>query len=129
MNDGGKEVTWKQAEDERSTIQLIRCIVRNQGVLDSIRAMDPKKKWWRTAEDARLAKSQMIAAGLAIETGLHEEGRGEGNGWVKFRETLKANSGTQGAIMGWEADRAYLQAKSVSQGQLAGIENKIQKLI
>jgi len=85
-----KEIAWNRPCDNRTLTDLIICIMLNGRVMSAISELEKGKKWWKSAQDYRTAKGQVLAAGWMIEAELYSGGLGEGNGWKKLKEEVRA---------------------------------------
>jgi len=80
-----KEIAWNRPCDNRTLTDLIICIMLNGRVMTAISELEKGKKWWKSAQDYRTAKGQVLAAGWMIEAELYAGGMGEGKGWKKLK--------------------------------------------
>ena len=58
-----KEIAWNRPCENRTLLDLIICIMLNGSVMIAIRKLKKGKKWWKSAQDYRTAKGQVLAAG------------------------------------------------------------------
>jgi len=58
-----KEIAWNRPCDNRTLTDLIICIMLNGRVMTAISELEKGKKWWKSAQDYRTAKGQVLAAG------------------------------------------------------------------
>jgi len=58
-----KEIAWNRACDNRTLTDLVICIMLNGRVMTAISELEKGKKWWKSAQDYRTAKGQVLAAG------------------------------------------------------------------
>ena len=52
----GRSDLFNAAHDSRNALGLIKSILKNNEVVEEFRALPNKKKWWKPAKDANLAK-------------------------------------------------------------------------
>jgi len=76
-----KEIEWNRPCDNRTLTGLIICIMLNGRVMTANSELEKGKKWWKSAQDYKTAKGQVLAAGWMIEAELYAGGLGEGKGW------------------------------------------------
>jgi len=72
-----KEIAWNRPCDNRTLTDLIICIMLNGRVMTAIGELEKGKKWWKSAQDYKTAKCQVLAAGWMIEAELYAGGLGE----------------------------------------------------
>jgi len=75
-----KEIAWNRPCDNRTLIDFIICFMLNGRVMSAISELEKGKKWWKSAQDYRTAKCQVLAAGWMIEAELYAGGLGERKG-------------------------------------------------
>jgi len=66
-----KEIAWNRPCDNRTLTDLIICIMLNGRVMSAISELEKGKKWWKSVQDYRTAKGQVLAAGWMIEMELY----------------------------------------------------------
>ena len=66
-NEKGRSNLFNTLQDFRNTLGLIVSILKNEEVAEEFRALLNKKKWWKPANDANLAKRLIFTAGDVIE--------------------------------------------------------------
>ena len=54
-------------QDSRNALGLIKSILKNNKVVEEFKALPNKKKWWKLAKDANLAKRLILLAGDVLE--------------------------------------------------------------
>ena len=108
---------------------LIICIMLNRRVMTAISELDKGNKWWRSAQDYRTAKGQVLAAGWMIEAELYTGGLGEGKGWKKLKEEVRAGRSVVEAIDMAEGAMTFHEAAKVNTGDFSRIESQLEKLI
>jgi len=74
------EIEWNRPCDNRTLTDLIICIMLNGRVMAPISELEKRKKWWKSAQDYKAAKCQVLTAGWMIEGELYAGGLGEGKG-------------------------------------------------
>ena len=65
-------------QDSKNVLGLIKSILKNQEVVEEFKAFLNKKKWWKPAKDANLAKRVILVAGDVIEERYWKGGHLEG---------------------------------------------------
>ena len=75
-----KEIAWNRPSDNRTFTDLIICIMLNGRVMTAISELEKGKKWWKSAQDYRTAKGQVLAAGWWIEAELYAGGLARNGG-------------------------------------------------
>jgi len=75
-----KEIARNRPCDNRTLTDLIICIMLHGRVMTAISELEKGKKWWKSTQDYRTAKGQVLAAGQMIEADLYSGGLGEGKG-------------------------------------------------
>jgi len=123
-----KEIAWNRPCDNRTLTDLIICIMLNGRVMTAISELEKGKKWWKSAQDYRTAKGQVLAVGWIIEAELYAGGLGEGKGWKKLKEEVRAGRSEVEAIDMAEAAMTFQEAAKVNTRDLSRIECQIEKL-
>jgi len=123
-----KEIAWNRACDNRTLTDLIICIMLNGRVMRVISELEKEKKWWKSAQDYKTAKSQVLAAGWMIEGELYVGGLGEGKGWKKVRDEVRAGTSEVEAIDMAEASMTFHKACKNGSGHFVRIESQLEKL-
>jgi len=123
-----KEIMWNRPCDNRTLTDLIICIMLNGRVMTAISELEKGKKWWRSAQDYRTAKGQVLAAGWMIEAELYAGGLGEGKGWKKLKEEVRAGRSEVEPIDLAEAAMTFHEAAKVNTGDFSRIESQLEKL-
>jgi len=123
-----KEITWNRPCDNRTLTDLIICIMLNGRVMSAISKLEKGKKWCKSAQDYRTAKGQVLAARRMIEAELHAGGLGEGKGWKKLKEEVRAGKSEIEVIDMAEAAMTFHEAAKVNTGDLSRIESQLEKL-
>ena len=112
-------------QDFRNALGLIKRILKNNEVVEEFKALSNKKKWWKPAKNANLAKTLILTAGDIIEgrywKGRNLEGKdgwkvvrdpvgsrrsGTGHGGLKVGKNLENNRGKQGGSIGRDQETA-----------------------
>jgi len=70
----------------------------------------------------------VLAAGWMIEAELYAGGLGEGKGWKKLKEEVRAGRSKVEAIDMVEAAMTFHKAAQINTGDLSRIESQIEKL-
>jgi len=96
--------------------------------MTTIRELETAKKWWKSAQDYRTAKGQVLAVGLMIEAELYAGGLEGGKGWKKLKEEVRAGGSEVEAIDMAEAALTFHEAAKVNSGDLSRIESQLEKL-
>jgi len=96
--------------------------------MTAISELEKGKKWWKSAQDYRTAKGQVLAAGCMIEAELYAGGMGEGKGWKKLKEDVRAGRSEVDAIDMAEAAMTFHEAAKVNTGDFSRIESQLEKL-
>jgi len=123
-----KEIAWNQPCDNRTLTDLIICIMLNGRVMTAISELEKEKKWWKSTQDYRTAKGQVLAAGWMIEAELYAGGFGEGKGWKKLKEEIRAGWSKIEAINMVEVAMTFHEAAKVNTGYLSRVESQLEKL-
>jgi len=123
-----KEIAWNRPCDNRTLTDLIICIMLNGRVMSAISELEKGKKWWKSAQDYRTTKGQVLAAGWMIEAELYSGGLGEGKGWKKLKEEVRAGRSEVDAIDMAEAMMTFHEAAKVNTGDFSRIESQLEKL-
>jgi len=123
-----KEIAWNRPCDNRTLADLIICIMLNGRVMSAISELEKGKKWWKSAQDYRTAKGQVLAAGWMIEAELYSGGLEEGKGWKKLKEEVRAGRSEVEAIDMAEAAMTFHEAAKVNTGDFSRIEAQLEKL-
>jgi len=123
-----KEIAWNQLCDNRTLADLIICIILNGRVMSAISELEKGKKWWKLAQDYRMAKGQVLAAGWKIEAELYAGGLGEGKGWKRLKEEVRAGRSEVEAIDMAEATMTFHEATKVNSEDFSRIESQLEKL-
>ena len=123
-----KEIAWNRPCDNRTLTDLVICIMLNGRVMSAISELEKGKKWWKSAQDYKTAKGQVLAAGWMIEAELYAGGLGEGKGWKKLKEEVRAGRSEVEAIDMAEAVMTFHEAAKVNTGDLSRIESQLEKL-
>lgn len=63
----GRSDLLNAPHDSRNVLGLINSILKNNEVVEEFKALPNKKKWWKPAKDANLAKRLILAARDVIE--------------------------------------------------------------
>jgi len=100
----------------------------NGRVMTAISELEKGKKWWKSAQDYRTAKGQVLAAGWMIEAELYAGGLGEGKGWKKLKKEVRAGRSEVEAIDMTEAAMTFHEAAKTNTGDLSRIESQLEKL-
>jgi len=93
-----------------------------------ISELEKGKKWWKSAQDYRKTKGQVLAAGWMIEAELYAGGLGERKGWKKLKDEVRAARSEVEAIDMAEAALIFHEAAKVNTGDLSRIKSQIEKL-
>jgi len=123
-----KEIAWNRSCDNRTLTDLIICIMLNGRVMVAISELEKGKKWWKSAQDYKAAKGQVLAAGWMIEGELYAGGLGKGKGWKKLRDEVRAGTSEVEAIDMAEASMTFHEACKNNSGDFARIESQLEKL-
>ena len=123
-----KEIAWNRPCNNRTLTDLIICIILNGRVMAAIRELEKGQKWWKSAQDYRTAKGQVLAAGWMIEAELYAGGLGEGKGWKKLKKEVRTGRSEVEAIDMAEAAMTFNEATNVNTGDLSRIESQLEKL-
>jgi len=123
-----KEIAWNRPCDNRTLADLIICIMLNGRVMSAISELEKGKKWWKSEQDYRTAKGQVLAAGWMIEAELYAGGLGEGKGWKKLKEEVRTGRSEVEAIDLAEAAMTFHEATKVNTGDFSRIESQLEKL-
>lgn len=59
---------------------MIICIILNVRVMTAISELEKRKIWWKSAQNYKAAKCQVLVTGWMIERDLYAGGLGEGKG-------------------------------------------------
>jgi len=118
-----REIAWNRPCDNRTLTDLIICIMLNGRVMTAISELEKGKKWWKSAQDYRTAKGQVLAAGWKIEAELYAGGLGEGKGWKKLKEEVRAGRSEVESIDMAEAAMTFHEAAKVNTGDLSRVES------
>ena len=85
----GRSDLLNALQDSRNALGLIKSILKNNEMVEEFKALPNKKKWWKLAKDANLAKRLIIAAGDVIEGRYWKGGDLEGKeGWKVVTKIL-----------------------------------------
>jgi len=123
-----KEIAWNRPCDNRTLTDLIICIMLNGRVMTAISELEKGKKWWKSAQDYRTAKGQVLAAGWMIEAELYAGGMGEGKGWKKLKEEVRGGRSEVDAIDMAVAAMTFHEAAKVNTGDFSRVESQLEKL-
>jgi len=123
-----KEIAWNRPCDNRTLTDLIICIMLNGRVMTAISELEKGKKWWKSAQDYRTAKGQVLAAGWMIDAELYAGGLDEGKGWKKLKEEVRTGRSEVEAIDIAEAAMTFHEAAKVNTGDLSRMESQLEKL-
>ena len=63
----GRSDLFNAPQDLRNARELFKSIVKNNKVVEEFKALPNKKKWWKPAKAANLAKRLILTAGDVIE--------------------------------------------------------------
>jgi len=96
--------------------------------MTAISELEKGKKWLKSAQDYRTAKGQVLAAGWMIEAQLYTGGFGEGKGWKRLKEEVRASRSEVDAIDLAEAAMTFHEAAKVNTGDFSRIESHLEKL-
>jgi len=118
-----KEIAWNRPCHNRTLTDLIICIMLNGRVMTAISQLEKGKKWWKSVQDYRTAKGQVLAAGWMIEGELYAGGMGEGKGWKKLKKEVRAGRSEVDAIHMAEAAMTFHEAAKVNTGDFSRIES------
>jgi len=124
-----REITWGCPSDIRTKKELILSIIFNGKVMEDIKKLDVKKKWWKSAHDFKVAKQQVVLAGWLLEAGCFHNGDREGGGWKKLKEKVKAGTTKIDPVDVMEASMLFMEACKTNTGDLGRIESQLEKLI
>jgi len=123
-----KEIAWNRPCDNRTLTDVIICIMFNGSVMTAIRELEKGKKWWKSAQDYRTAKGQVLAGGWMIEAELFAGGLGEGKGWKKLKEEVRTGRSEVEPIDLAEAAMTFHKASKINTGDMSRIETQLEKL-
>jgi len=123
-----KEIAWNRPCDNRTLTDLIICIMLNGRVMTAISELEKGKKWWKSAQDYRTAKGQVLVAGWMIEVELFAGGLGEGKGWKKLKEEVRTGRSEVEPVDLAEAAMTFHEAAKVNTGDMSRIEAQLEKL-
>ena len=85
----GRSDLFNTPQDSRNALVLIKSLLKNNEVVEEFRALPNKKKWWKPAKDANLAKRLILAAGDVVEGRYWKGGDLEGKDkWKVVMEIL-----------------------------------------
>ena len=85
----GRNDLFNVPQDSRNALGLIKSILKNNKVVEEFRALPNKKKWWKPAKDANLAKRLILMADDVIEGRYWNGGDLEGKDrWKAVTEIL-----------------------------------------
>ena len=93
-----------------------------------ISELEKGKKGWKSAQDYRTAKGQVLAARWMIEVELYAGGFGEGKGWKKLKEEGRMGGSIVEAIDMAEAAMTFHEEAKVNTGDFWRIESQLEKL-
>jgi len=123
-----KEIAWNRPCNIRTLTDLIICIMLNGRVMTAISELEKGKKWWKSVQDYRTGKGQVLAAGWMIEAELYAGGMGEGKGWKKLIEEVRTGRSEVEAIDMAEATMTFHEAAKVNTGDFSRVESQLEKL-
>ena len=123
-----KEIAWNRPCDNRTLTDFIICIMLNRRVMSAISKLEKGKKWWKSVQDYRTAKGQVLAAEWMIEAELYAGGFGEEKGWKMLKEEVRAGRSKIEAIDMAEAVMTFHEAAKVNTGDISRIESQLKKL-
>jgi len=123
-----KEITLNRPCDNRTLTDLIICIMLNGMVMTAMSELEKGKKWWKSAQDYKTAKGQVLAARWMIEAELYASGLGEGKEWKKLKEEVRTGRSEVEAIDMAEAAMTFHKAAKVNTGDLSRIKSQLEKL-
>ena len=113
----------------RNALGLIKSILKNNDVVEEFRALLNKKKWWKPAKDANLAKRLILAAGDVIESrywkGEDLEGK---DGWKVVTEILLEVGELERVKEASKAESIWRTTGASKEGQLMGIEKQLEEV-
>jgi len=118
-----KEIAWNRPCDNRTLTDLIICIMLDGRVMTAISELEKGKKWWKSAQDYKTAKGQVLVAGWMIEAELYAGGMGEGKGWKKLKEDVRTGRSEVDAIDMAEAAMTFHESAKVNTGDFSRIES------
>ena len=88
-DEDGRSNLFNTPQDSRNAFGLIKSILKNNEVVEEFRPLVNKKKLWKPAKDANLAKRLILVAGDVIEGRYWKEGDLVGkDGWKVVTEIL-----------------------------------------
>jgi len=123
-----KEIVWNRPCDNRTLTDLIICIILNGSVMTGIRELKKRKKWWKLAQDYKIAKCQVLVAVSMIEAELYAGGLEEGKGWKKLKAEVRGGRSEVEAIDMAEAALNFHEGAKVNIGDFLRIKSQLEKL-
>jgi len=100
----------------------------NERVMTAISELEKWKKWWKSAQDYRTVKDQVLAAGWLIDAELYARGLGKGKGWKKLKEEVRTGRSEVEAIDMAEVGMTFHEAAKVNTGDLLRVESQLENL-